>query len=91
MAVVEFLRPPRLLFSDEMNDLNPPEVRDIMKKVDDAIEAVEKGEAKEAAKKLEETAAKLEDKLEGKRLTRATAALQHLADLLGVSLEDDGD
>ncbi|MGH3650953.1 MAG: protein kinase domain-containing protein [Acidimicrobiia bacterium] len=80
-----------ILLGQPRSDIKPSDARDILKKVDEAIEAAERGDSKESAKKLEEAADKLEEKLEGERLTRARAALQHLAELLGVSFEDEDD
>lgn len=80
-----------VLLEQPRSDINPSQARDIMKKVDEAIEAAEKGDSKESAKKLEEAAKDLEERLEGERLARARAALQHLAELLGVSLGDQDD
>jgi hypothetical protein len=80
-----------VLLDQPRSDINPSQARDIMKKVDEAIEAAEKGDSKESAKKLEEAAKDLEERLEGERLARARAALQHLAELLGVSLGDQDD
>lgn len=81
-------RPPR-------SDLNPPEVEDVMKKVDEGIEEALEGDLDKAAEKLVETERRLEEKLEDDRLVDARAALHQLADLLGVDLtdrdhEDDG-
>lgn len=74
------LRPPR-------SNLNPPDVEDIMEKVDEAIAAADDGEQKEAEKKLSETARRLDEKLDGDRLSDAHEALEALADLLDVELE----
>lgn len=77
-------RPPR-------SNLNPPEVDDIMKAVDEAIEAAMEGDLEGAEKKLVETDRRLEEKLEDEKLDDARATLRHLADLLGVRINDDDD
>lgn len=77
-------RPPR-------SDLNPPEVEDVMKKVDEGIEAAAEGDLDKAGKKLVETERRLEEKLDGEKLAAARDHLAELAELLGVDLEDDDD
>jgi eukaryotic-like serine/threonine-protein kinase len=80
----ELSRPPRSTF-------NPPEVADLMKKVDEGIEAALGGDFDKAEEKFEETDGRLEEKLAGQRLADARAALHQLADLVGVELDDDDD
>lgn len=80
----ELSRPPR-------SNFNPPEVADLMKKVDEGIEAALEGDFDKAEEKFEETDSRLEEKLEGQRLADARAALYQLAELVGVELDDDHD
>lgn len=78
------LQPPR-------SDLKPSEVEDMMKKVDEAIEAAADGDEDKAEKKLSETAKKLDDKLDGESLPEAQNLLARLAELLGVDFDSTGD
>ena len=80
----ELTRPPR-------SDLNPPEVTDLMKKVDEGIEAALEGDLGTAEEKFEETDRRLEEELDGRRLADARAALYLLADLVGAELDDTRD
>lgn len=73
-------RPPR-------SDLNPSEVEDLMKKVDEAIAAVERGDREEAGNKLMEVARTIDEKLDGDREGEAIAALERLAELLGFEVQ----
>lgn len=77
-------RPPRSEF--KLSD-----VEDVMKKVDEGIEAAAEGDLDKARKKLVETRRRLEEKLEGEKLAVARDQLAELAELLGVDLEDDDD
>ena len=79
------LQPPR-------SDINRRDAEDIVKKVDEGIEAAKEGDLEKAEKKLVETRERLED-LDGEKGADALAALGELADLLGVDLErgDRGD
>lgn len=77
-------RPPR-------SELNPPEVEDVMKTVDEGIEAAAEGDLDKAEKKLVETERRLEEKLDGDKLDAARDHLAELAELLGIDLEDDDD
>ncbi|HEX6301090.1 MAG TPA: serine/threonine-protein kinase [Acidimicrobiia bacterium] len=79
-----------LLLQTPRSDLNPPEVEDVMKKIDEAIEAAGEEDLDKAEKKLSESAKKLDEKLEGDKRDDATLLLQQLADLLGVDLETEG-
>lgn len=68
-----------------------------MKKVDEAIAAVERGDREEAGNKLMEVARTIDEKLDGDREGEAIAALERLAELLGFEVQrgdggdDDGD
>jgi len=73
-------RPPR-------SDLNPSEVEDLMKKVDEAIAAVERGDREEAGNKLMEVALTIDEKLDGDREDEAMSALEELAELLGFEVQ----
>lgn len=75
-------RPPR-------SNLNPPEVEDIMTAVDEGIEAAMEGDLDTAEEKFVETERRLEEELEDEKLDDARSALRHLADLLGVEMDDD--
>jgi len=75
------LRPPR-------SDINRRDAEDIVKKVDEGIDAADQGDLDKAEKKLVETQKRLED-LDGEKRADALAALSELADLLGVDLERD--
>lgn len=83
-------RPPR-------SDLNPSEVEDLMKEVDEAIAAVERGDREEAGNKLMEVARTIDEKLDGEDEGEAIGALEKLAELLGFEVQrrdggdDDGD
>ena len=74
-------------------DLNPNDERDILRRVDEAIELTEEGDAEEAAKKLREVAKKIDRGLEDDSRDAALGALVRLADALGLSLDggDDDD
>lgn len=77
-------RPPR-------SDLNPPEIEDIMKVVDEGIEAAAEGDLDKAEKKLVEAGRRLEKKVDGERLAASREQLAELAELLGVELDDEDD
>jgi hypothetical protein len=68
------------------SDLNPPEVRDMMKKVDEAIAASTSDDDRKAEQKLSEVARKVDDKLEGDTRDEAMSLLEDLADQLEVEL-----
>ncbi len=80
-----------VLSSPPRSDVKPREVEDVMKKVDEGIEAAREGDMDEAEDKLEEVEDHLDDELSGDRLDDARAALYELADLLGVELDGDDD
>jgi eukaryotic-like serine/threonine-protein kinase len=80
----ELSRPPR-------SNFNPPEVEDLIKKVDEGIEAALEGDLDDAEEKFEEVDRRLEEKLDGRRLADARAALYLLADLVAVEIDDDHD
>lgn len=68
-----------------------------MKKVDEAIAAVERGDREEAGNELMEVARTIDEKLDGDSEGEAIAALEELAELLGFEVQrrdggdDDGD
>ncbi len=64
--------------------LKPKEQREILKKVDEAIEKWEHDDDSEAVKKLEEAAKKIDDHLEGAEEDHVMAALTELADAMGL-------
>lgn len=80
----ELSRPPR-------SNFNPPEVADLMKKVDEGIEAALEGDLAKGEEKFEETDRRLDEKLDGRRLADARDALYVLAELVGVEVDNDRD
>ena len=80
-----------ILLSSPRSDLNPKEAREILEKVDEAIELVSEGDVDKASDRLRDAAKKMDDKLDGEQLEEARSALEKLADALGVPLEDDRD
>lgn len=74
------LEPPR-------SDLNPNEVADVMKKVDEAIEASGEGDLDKAGKNLSEVAKRIDEKLEASRFREAMASLTRLGEALGVDID----
>jgi eukaryotic-like serine/threonine-protein kinase len=76
-----------LLMDAPRSDLNPPEVRDMMKKVDEAIAAAASDDDRKAEQKLSEVAKKVDDKLAGDTRDEAVALLEDLADQLEVDLD----
>jgi serine/threonine protein kinase len=78
------LQPPR-------SDAKPREARDLLKKVDEAIEAANEDNLDKAEEKLSEAAKDFEDKLEEDRASQALLVLDQLAALLGVELDRDDD
>jgi eukaryotic-like serine/threonine-protein kinase len=78
------LQPPR-------SDVKQREARDLLKKVDEAIEAANEDDLDKAEEKLSEAAKDFEDKLEGDRASQALLVLDQLAALLGVELDRDDD
>lgn len=78
VAVLEAIQP---------SDLKPKDREPMVKKVDEAIELTSNGAADEASKKLEEVARDIDKKLDGSDRDSALAALEQLADALGVSIE----
>ena len=75
-----------VLMDAPRSDLNPPEVRDMMKKVDEAIAASTSDDDRKAEQKLSEVARKVDDKLEGDTRDEAMSLLEDLADQLEVEL-----
>jgi eukaryotic-like serine/threonine-protein kinase len=82
-----------VLLQTPRSDLKPHDVEDLMKKVDEAIEAREEGDTDKAEKKLSEVAEKIDDKVEEEKRAEASLLIAQLADLLGVDLQpgDDDD
>lgn len=82
-----------LLLAPPRSDLNTSDVEDLMKKVDEAIAFATEGESKEAEKSLSEVAKRVGDKVEGESREESLAALEQIADALGIELEvrDDKD
>jgi len=80
-----------ILLSSPRSSLNPKEAKEILEKVDEAIELVGEGDLEKASEKLRDTAKKIDDKLDDEQLEEARSALEELADALGIPLEDDGD
>ena len=78
-----------LLMGAPRSDLNPPEVRDVMKKVDEAIDAASDGDDRRADQKLTEAARKLDEKLEGETQDEAIDLLAEIAEQLDVELDLD--
>jgi len=78
-----------LLLEPPRSDLKRSEVEDVMKKVDEAIEAAGEEDLDKSEEKLSESAKKLDEKLEGDKRDEANRLLHQLADLLGVDLETD--
>jgi hypothetical protein len=78
-----------LLLEPPRSDLKRSEVDDVMKKVDEAIEAAGEEDFDKSQEKLSESAKKLDEKLEGDKRDEATLLLRQLADLLGVDLETE--
>ena len=78
-----------LLMDAPRSDLNPPEVRDVMKKVDEAIDAASDGDDRRAGQKLSEAASKLDEKLEDETQDEAMDLLADLAEQLDVELDLD--
>ena len=78
-----------LLLEPPRSDLKRSEVEDVMKKVDEAIEAAGEEDLDKSEEKLSESAKKLDEKLEGDKRDEATLLLRQLADLLGVDLETE--
>jgi eukaryotic-like serine/threonine-protein kinase len=76
-----------VLMATPRSDLNPSEVRDMMKKVDEAIVAAASDDDRKAERELSEVARKVEDKLEGDTRDETMALLDDLADQLEVDLE----
>lgn len=73
------------------NRLNPNEARDVMEKVDQAIEFIDDGKSGEASSKLREAADRIEEELSGEIENDAVDALTRLATALGLSLGDNDD
>jgi len=78
-----------LLLEPPRSDLKRADVEDVLKKVDEAIEAAGVGDFDKSQEKLSESAMKLDEKLEGGKRDEAHLLLHQLADLLGVDLETD--
>jgi serine/threonine protein kinase len=76
-----------VLLDAPRSDMNPPEVRDMMKKVDEAIVAATSDDDRKAEEKLSEVARKIDDELEGDARDEAMALLEDLAEQLDVDLE----
>lgn len=76
-----------ILLEEPRSDMNPRDVEDAMKKVDEAIAGVEEGDLEKAERELSDTARRVEDQLVGDNQARAMGALKDLADFLGVQLE----
>lgn len=79
-----------LLLQGPRSDMNPPEVEDLMKKVDEAIAAAREGDERKAEEKLREAARRVDEKLDDEDKDEALALLETLADQLGIEL-DTGD
>lgn len=79
------------LGSAHPSDLNPPDMRDLMEKVDEAIELVAEDKSEQAEKKLEEVRREIDEKLEGETRREAQEALEQLASALDISLEEEED
>lgn len=81
-----------ILLEEPRSDMKPPDVKKLMKKVDEAVRLVEEGKDSKATEKLNEVARQLEKKLDGANREEAFAALESIASSLGLSLDTpDGD
>ena len=78
-----------LLLEPPRSELKPPEVEDVMKKIDEAIEAAGEGDLDKTEKKLSEAAKKLDEQLEDEKRRDATLLLEQLADLLEVDIANE--
>ena len=80
-----------LLLEPPRSDLNPSEVDDLMKKVDEAVVLAMDGESKKAEKKLSEVAKQVGDKVDGESRDEALDILGQIADVLGIEFEGPGE
>ncbi len=69
------------------SDLKPKDLKSMLEKVDEAIDLVAEGGLDEATKKLSEVDKDIEKKLSDNDELNAAAALEQLAEALGVSLD----
>lgn len=76
-----------LLLEQPRSDLNPPEVEDVMKKVDEAVALTMEGESREAEEKLSEVAERVDDKVERESRDEVLDILQQIADALGIEFD----
>lgn len=76
-----------VLGSVHPSELQPNDVRDIMKKVDDAVDKWRSGKDQESAKKLDEARKRLDDRLPGDERSSVLAALDDLALAMGLDLD----
>lgn len=74
------LEPPR-------SDLNPSEVEDLMKNVDEAVVLAGDGKEKEAEKRLSEVAKRIDDEVDDGASDEALEVLTEIADMLGLDFE----
>lgn len=78
-----------LLLETPRSDLNPSEVEDLMKKVDESVELAGESETKEAEKKLSQVAKRIDEKLGEESADDSFALLSEIAGLLGLDLDTE--
>lgn len=76
-----------LLLETPRSDLNPSEVEDLMKKVDESVELAGEGETREAEKKLSKVAKRIDEKLDEESADDSFELLSEIAGLLGLDLD----